>query len=271
MHSSKFMRIGYSGLTLFVFLLIGSVYAEADTTPTSLLQSPEIAREQCVPPDPVAVREAVLSNPRSFNRADVVAGVDSLGRLLLALDVDRDGFADEMKLFTGSERFPEMWSESFSGFVLSTSGTLVIAARDKSVLIAIATNNIEPPGNLQARADTFNRAFVNFSGIEMVGQSLGPSAVYLNDVSAMSPAFWPETFQDDLLSMGTAIPNCANCQSETCRNGGGCGSTGCAIGGDTGGACQTSCAWPFSFACCDAGFLGNKCRCVVCSGGTDLP
>lgn len=229
----------------------------------------------CPPPDAAELEErkrAFLADRKLSPRVSALVGVDSLGRVLVALDLDRDDFVEEVVLFTPRERLKGPWSELVRDAELEqTAGTLRLEARDRSVALALAVNPADAP-KLRRAARAYRRAIEQDRGEELARNGVDPA--YGRRLSSYDHTLietWPESFREDLVVPGTTGPTtCFNCGTTDCTVGG-CYSIGCnidckgLIANDT---CGIACNAAQSFGCCNCTngpfFPIGSCRCIPC-------
>jgi hypothetical protein len=218
-----------------------------------------------------AQKREFLSKRKVVRRVSALVGVDSLGRVLMALDYDRDEIVEELVLFTPRERLEGPWSELVrSAEVENTSGTLRLEAHDGSVAIALAVYPADLP-TFRRKAAAFKRVIQENRGNELVRNSLDPAfGRHLSSFDHTLIETWPESFRDDLVVPGTTLSTCYNCISAKCKIGG-CSSAGCSLecpGIVVNGVCGITCNTMQSFACCNCTnglvFPIGSCRCIAC-------
>jgi hypothetical protein len=217
---------------------------------------------------PTERAEHMQSGERRYKRATVVAGVDTLGRVLVAVDADHDGYADECLLFTDSRRLEGPWSIHLEeADVVSTLGTLKIEASDRSFAMALAVEGAALP-RLKAQGRRFGRIFIEDEGFEQA-RMIPPEGQYGGLLSSMihtDVQSWPASFWYDALDPGS----CQNCNSAEC-DAGGCGATSCDIGPPQCFVtnCSVTCGSTIGdrFACCECTIMQPPppaCRCITC-------
>lgn len=236
----------------------------ADDCPTPTAEEIELQKQQR------------MSDPRSDDRVNAVVGVDALGRVLLAVDNDENGAADDLFLFTPRQRLEGPWTELLrAARIDSTAGTLRVEAADRSLAITLAVAPGEPP-RLSARDRRFGR-IIRETGFELVRNTPDPKVpLFLESFDHNNLESWPSSFRRDLVTPTTTGPNtCVNCGGTKCTRGGGCFSTGCGTECEiiTDDRCNISCSWPQSFACCNCTLAGifslADCRCIGCKRQVD--
>lgn len=136
------------------------------------------------------------SQSRSYRKAAVLVGVDTLGRVLVAIDHDHDGLADDCALFTDKVRLDGPWSVRLDeADVESRLGTLKIEAQDKSFALAVAVAGSELP-RLTDHGRPFARLFAEEDGAEL-SRMLPGYGQYGNALANMSHTditTWPKKF-----------------------------------------------------------------------------
>jgi hypothetical protein len=234
---------------------------------TSIAADPTPKLKSCPPLAPEVLRENLKENLQSLSNVHAIIGVDILGRVLVAIDADRDSYIDDFVLFTDKERLKGPWSRDLQrASIVSNKGALMIEARDKSILLSLAVEGAEPFRNSRGKQN--ESAIVRHGGIELVRQRAPQEAgrQLMSSFSYEIVASWPESFHEDLLRPRTAIDPCVNCEGAECTQGG-CGANACSIT-QSSGACQVSCSATNKFACCRAGFISlPTCRCILCIAG----
>lgn len=194
-------------------------------------------------------------------RGDAVVGVDSLGRVLVAVDASQsDDLVDYFALFTASDRLTGPWSRHLEQAAIVVHGRrLTLVSPRSSFAMSLALKGSDRPGeNPQGPFEVF----LNHDGIELV-QFPGESSVRLADLTAADiHSGWPDAFYYDVLSPDTKCPPDDDCSA------GSCPSTGCGIAGcpniPTG--CNVACSG-YTYSCCKC-LSGSQmyavCRCRVC-------
>lgn len=214
-----------------------------------------------------------MADRRATRPASALVGVDALGRVLMALDYDRDEMVDELVLFTPRHRLEGPWSERIhAANVDGTAGTLRLEARDGSLAILLAVFPADVPELASKSAHRFKRVIREADGDELVRTKLDPaSGRRLESFDHTLIESWPESFRRELNVPGTSGPlSCYNCGTYNCRVGG-CYSSGCAVdcfGLLLNSPCQVSCNPSRSFSCCNCtnGIVLPiaECRCIAC-------
>lgn len=261
-------------LVAFAAALLSVTPATAQT-PTAQAAEEEPVGESCPPLTAEQLEEHKrhhMSESRQRRQVAALVGVDALGRVLMAIDYDRNETADELVLFTARQRLDGPWSELVrSASIDGTSGTLRFEARDRSVAIALAVYPADLP-KLKGKGAAFKRVIQQSGGHELVRNR--PDQAYGRLLSSFDHNLidsWPESFRDDLVVPGTTAPiSCYNCDYTTCRIGG-CHSAGCGMdctGLIVNDHCSITCNTARSFGCCNCTngiiFPVASCRCVAC-------
>jgi hypothetical protein len=210
--------------------------------------------------DPAESARSATSKPQSFDAARVLVGVDVLGRVVVAVDSDRDGVANTYVKFTDEKRLEGPWSRLLErADVVTTRGTLRIQAHDESLGVALSVSGAETPRLWKPKR--FRRTLVSSTGVEFIRTTdAKPAALSALDVNSVHT--WPEGFWHDTLAPGTLSSVC-NCDSAGCSSGG-CGAAHCALSDVDRTGCEVQCASPrYFFACCTRRFLRtSECKCV---------
>ena len=198
-----------------------------------------------------------------FDEADVLAGTDLLGRVVIALDGDRDGLADHVALYTHTARLGKSWTRTLHGArVRSALGRLYVQAADDSFALSLSLPEARPwpvPKEVGSRV-------VHAGGIELAQIELDAvDARPLGSFAVDNPSSWPDAFAEDLLDIQTAPP-CTNAGHCTAGNP---GARSCGVSCGSAPGCSVSCDADY-FPCCNCGgvFLGPRCRCKRCIPGT---
>jgi hypothetical protein len=248
------------------------VIAPAQTPEPESVKDPE----QCPALTAEQLEEAKrgqLAERKVHRRVSALVGVDALGRVLMAIDYDRDEIVEEVVLFTGRERLEGPWGELIrSAEIEVTTGTLRFEARDRSIAIALAVHPAELP-TLKGKRAAFKRLIEQSGGHELVRNSIAPE--YGRHMSSFDHALidsWPESFRDDLIVPGTGIvlDDCFNCGTADCQVGG-CLGASCSkhcSGIVVNDACSIGCNPDRAFPCCNCTngifFPIASCRCIAC-------
>jgi hypothetical protein len=212
----------------------------------------------------------LMKGHRKAARAAANVGVDALGRVLLAVDLDRDGLAEELVLFTPRQRLEGPWSRLVPAVEYeATRGTLRVEAADRSLAIALSVAPAPLPRFKHKPA----------AGALVVEQPEGnelatsrPGDNMRQPIESYDHALiesWPESFRHDLVMPGTHTPStCINCIGKCQR--GGCYAPDCGHtcnGIITDDRCSIGCN-AFAFACCNCTngifFPIASCRCIPC-------
>lgn len=218
----------------------------------------------------------------------VLAGVDELGRVLIATDYDGDGLADICFLATSPERLEGPWSWSISNADIKYNNARL---RIRSTISDYAVNITHGDRDaLGLNKSKFAEVFELLNARETVVQVAFPagSGNALSSMSHTDLYSWPENFWYDLLDPASATPTC-NCQeclnipqprtNLTCVIGdadgecslaaGDCG-TNPMTGNPYPGCGPAQCTGPggppgaeFFYVCCSC-ILGPRCRCASC-------
>jgi hypothetical protein len=244
-----------------------------------LASPPPVAEGETAPiacPSPTsedleAQKRHLLDRRKLGERVAVLAGVDPLGRVLLAVDHGQDDAVDELFLFTPRERLKGPWSELIlSADIESTTGTLRLESHDRSLAIVLAVSPADLPKLKRGTRDY--RRVVQAQGYELVRKSLDPA--YGRRLSSFDHTLletWPESFREDLMVPGTSYPtDCWNCGNTPCQVGG-CNALTCSTichGLAVNDECAVGCRPGASFACCNCTngpfFPIGDCRCRPC-------
>jgi len=258
-----------------VFALLAAVLLPL----AALSQTEPAAEPEACPPETAQQVEArkrtFLEDRRRARRVSANVGVDALGRALLAVDLDRDGMADELVLFTPRQRLEGPWSQLVPVAEYETTrGTLRFEASDRSLAISLAVEPADPPAfRLETRPQA--RIVQEAHGSELAISRPGAEVRrYVESYDHTLIETWPESFRDDLVVPGTSGATCLNCSGTPCQTGG-CYASGCerkCSGIVANHQCGISCNIQRAFACCNCtnGILTPiaDCRCVACIRAT---
>ena len=192
-------------------------------------------------------------------RGDALVGVDSLGRVLIAVDQQpADGFVDFFFLFTAPGRYAGPWSERIKkAEIVAGERGLVLRSTPPFFVVSLA---IGPEDVQSPKHPPFAEVFEAHEGVELITVPDGSRTFALASVDINDLWTWPEFFAYDLLNPASCT-NDFDCQS------GGSSSPSCGIFGcpqpPTG--CSISCNYPTTFACCKCTQAGDAmCRCRGC-------
>lgn len=210
----------------------------------------------------------------TINNADVLVGVDALGRVLIAIDSDNNGLADRCRLLTASTRLEGPWSKRLvNAKVKEWNGAILIESAESGFAMTIAVEDARlprPSGNIRRKGEVFE--VEDAWELSRVDAQVQTTPLDSMDHSVIET--WPENFWYDLLSPDSIFSNCTEI-SETCQAGG-LGADGCGVGNNTHGegcnvnGCKRTLATGQTvttyFACCNAATLtqGSSCRCTSC-------
>lgn len=211
-----------------------------------------------------------------YFRGTALAGVDELGRVLIALDEwPQDGRADHCFLYTSRERLAGPWSRVIEDARLHYRDSgLILESRGHAFALSLAMAESRPrPLNERRYAEVF----VDREGVEWVRQDAPEGGGnILSDMTHFDLTTWPENFWYDLLdpesqscpdfsdciNIGAGVVNplgavsCGIQHPGPCINDGSCG--------------PITCAPQYGqFACCfckPRGLIGSdpNCRCRGC-------
>ncbi|HVY82685.1 MAG TPA: hypothetical protein VG994_16960 [Steroidobacteraceae bacterium] len=206
-------RIQVTGFRSAFFLLL--LVAFADSTPAADAQpaNPQCSRAEDFAPD---VRRALLSaDPKLYQNARALVGVDILGRVAIAIDSDRDTFVDEYLLFTDQTRLTGPWSAVLDvATVFRTSGSVRVEASDRSLGIALAVEDASLP-ELSLNKRKFAKTVVRSSGVALVRVPAAGEATPFAGLDYNSIQTWPASFQQDTLAPTTTGCSCENAGSDS--------------------------------------------------------
>jgi len=249
----------------FALLPVDATLALLQPEPVALLQGETALdqTEQCpfpaVQPSAEEKKAQMRKNPKAFNNVRALVGVDVLGRAVVGIDSDRDGFVNLAFMFTDTVRLEGPWSAILEhASVFLNDGSAKVESHDLTVGMVFALNGAVTP-KLTPRK--YKRVLIREEGWALTkSQAFVESQAYveLKSLDVNSVYTWPLTFQEDLLQPpGTFDPSC-NCLHTICHAGG-CGATQCSLG-----TCSTTCS--SGFACCrDYGLYGFVCTCKAYS------
>lgn len=139
----------------------------------------------------------------------VLAGVDELGRVLIATDYDGDGLADISYLATAPERLEGPWSWFIaSADIKYNNARLRIRSKSHDYALRISHGDRGPIG---LNREKYAEVFELLDAIETVVQVTYPSGTgsALSDMSHTNLEAWPDNFWYDALDPGTATPDCS--------------------------------------------------------------
>lgn len=190
---------------------------------------------------------------------DAVAGVDELGRVMIALETTPfDGIVDQFFLFTANDRLTPVWWEHLDDVtVVYKNKTLLLTTTPPDFVMSLAVDGAQaphrgtPPG-----AEVFQVE----GGVELAALRNGVDGVEgsVHDHIWADLESWPESFWYDTLDPAS------DCVQTSCQAGGE-GSRSCGVECGPENACQTGCRAGY-FACCNCPtFLRASCRCVRCN------
>jgi hypothetical protein len=155
-------------------------------------------------------RKAFAEDRQEFQAATVLVGVDELGRVLAAIDVNGDGQAERFLRFTDQTKIEAPWSRQLRGAnVTLTRGTAVIQSQDGDTVVALAAEGAD----LQVPRSRAKSAFVYPAGVEFTNvtadtrQRATLSELDYNDVHT-----WPVGFQSDLNAELDAVAKQTGCR-----------------------------------------------------------
>lgn len=139
-------------------------------------------------------------------RGSVVAGVDTLGRVLIGTDYDGDSLADILFLATAPERLRGPWSWYVpSAEIKYDQGRLRIRSTDSDYALNISHGDRSA---IELKKSGYAVVFELTHAIETVVQVTYPFGTG-NALSALSyedTQTWPVNFWDDFLGAGTSAP-----------------------------------------------------------------
>ncbi len=218
--------------------------------------------------DPELRRKAFAQDPKVFSNASVLVGVDVLGRVLAAIDVNGDGHAERFLKFTDQTRIEGSWSRQLQGArVALTRGSAVIESSDGETVVAFAVEGADLTLPKTAAKSTFvYPAGTEFISVEATRYE--PAALAGLDYNNVDS--WPIGMRTDFhgVSQQTGWPANCNCLQYNCDKGGGCSSDSCNTTLN-GNSCNTSCNVN-TFACCKWVTVGQDqqvpaCQCIAYS------
>lgn len=212
--------------------------------------------------------------------ADVLVGVDVLGRVAIAVDLDQDTIVDRVMMYTDTTRLDGPWSKLLSNaHIAIQDGAILITSREYSFGMSLAVSVAVP----QTIPNWVDNPTVHSGGRELVQLWDNLDSVHMADLNHSDVSSWPESLHMDLLEeTPTGSPLLSGGCSRTCCDDGPCTSggppsTSCSIGGCSGtpSSCNVSGCdmglMPPTFACCGCGLDGQggiaRCRCKSCSCG----
>jgi hypothetical protein len=231
---------------------------DAQSVPFAQLEPTPQQRQQCPAPvgqsiSPEEKRTQLRKNPRAFNDARVVVGIDVLGRAVVGIDSDRDGFVDLSFMFTDTVRLEGPWSMLLEhATVFLNDGSAKLESHDRSFGMSVA---LEAADAQKLTPRKYATVLIRESGFALTRAFYEEMPyVLLTALDVNSVYTWPATFQQDMYVPGTFGDNC-NCVQLQCQAGG-CGSSSCSMAG----VCSVSCS--SGFACCKTWSDGlTRCSC----------
>lgn len=264
----------FRSVQLSIFLLISTMGAlgTAALAAESFQMPKPSAPAACPAPLPVspeALRAQASADPRTYRNARVLVGVDVLGRLVAAIDSDRDGRVNDYLMFVDESRFEGPWSTVLDrASVFTSHGAARIEAEDVAFGATVVMKGGVPPA-LTRKPDAFVRTLIRSSGAAMlhVSNDVGES-VSLTNLDVTNIYTWPTPFQqqEDLASPDTEW--CTSCSDPPpdCDSGG-CGSNACSISATAVPplpGCSVMCT-AGKYACCNNRFMAAPiCTCRKC-------
>jgi hypothetical protein len=241
-----------------VVLVVGFLSSSLSWSAEPWSSDPSKLALACAPAPEISsevLRLSFASDPHLHENVSAVVGVTSLGRLVVALDTNRDQYVDQYIQLTEDNRLQGPWSRRVErATVLLTKGTVRFEAPDQSIGIAAGVEGAELPRLSKAPAEfsTYIHMPAAFELLRLKAQK----NVLLADVDVANFGTLPERLQLDsevFTPQTGPSPTPCNCDENACSSGG-CGAVQCSTGG---GACDVTCAQPpnepRSFACCNIG------------------
>ena len=199
-----------------------------------------------------------------------MVGVDALGRGMGAVDINNDGYAEELFQFVGLfERFAGPWSRKLEDVTVKrTNGSYVLKSTTSEFLYAFS---IRLSRSLGVKQKKFVDRWVKEQGYQMRLLGAPSGAIPMSSLDYTSVQSWPLTFHHDTLEPQTVCPGGSSplCFGEDECATGGYPSASCQTGScPTGFTCSTSGCTPFSipitYACCRCSGFDPVCECREC-------
>jgi hypothetical protein len=170
------------------------------TSALAQVTSPPSQSAQC-PPQAIRTAqdiERALKTPASdtlYPSVRALIGVDLLGRVVMALDFNRDGVIDKAMLFTAAERLSGPWSLMLeSATVISSAGGVRVLADDGAFAAALATEGYSVPEiSWRGRGiQDFKRSLTNGKGQELLWVKGGGRT--MESLRHDTIESWPDSF-----------------------------------------------------------------------------
>lgn len=230
-------------------------------------------------PDPS--RGGPLESKEAWQGAAMV-GVDDLGRVMVALDTNRNELADRCFIFTAEDRLEGgPWTafiqNAHISYATTKEGGASLIVKDRARQIAVGVSTIK--SKLPHISDIdYGRVYSVRNGVELA--SVNPSDVSLEgpllasmdhgDLESWPESFWYDFHDPASVDCERTDPKCRNQDPQICRT-----INTRTILGDTwvpcldDKDCTASCPSSQDYACCACkiqGFLQHKgwCRCKPC-------
>jgi hypothetical protein len=138
----------------------------------------------------------IASAEFTASKVHALLGVDPLGRVIIAIDADQDGRADQMLLFTHKVRLEGPWSKRLRDAHVEIGQTgVIITSRAESYALSLATSDAHTPRVPPWATNTFIRS----GGIELARYwGWGDKGFSMAALDHGALGTWPWQFNDDL-------------------------------------------------------------------------
>ena len=258
---------------LSIFFLISTIVTLGTAALAAELPVPKSpVPSACPTPRPFSsevLRAQLSADPKIYKHARVLVGVDVLGRLVAAIDSDRDGRVNEYLMFVDESRFEGPWSTVLDRATVFTSqGAARIEAEDFAFGAGVVMKGGAQPA-LTRKPDAFARSLIRSSGAALLRVSNGVSeGVPLTNLDVSNIYSWPDAFQQQEDVPEPQTDWCSDCANPPPQcDSGGCGSNGCMIASTAVPplpGCSVMCR-EGQYACCNNRFMAAPiCTCRKC-------